>query len=70
MPAGDRPNSRERRVLEQFAGEPEQATAFPGAGPQTLRAMLEKGWIEERHDPAFGGDCYVITQAGEDALYR
>lgn len=72
MPGADRPNSRERYVLEKFCGEPEPASKFAGVGPATWQALLAKGWVVEvpDHPDSEGEMWYAITDAGEDALGR
>lgn len=69
MPGADRPNSRERYVLETFCGEPEPASKFAGVGPKTWAAMIANGWIAEIPNPDGERETwYSITPEGEAAI--
>jgi hypothetical protein len=72
MPGADRPNSRERRALDYFCGEPEPANAFSKVGAVTFASLVAKGWVRELpdHPDSSGEIWYEITEEGEAALRR
>jgi hypothetical protein len=62
-----KPNPKELKVLEKFAGTPEEWGRFAGAGEDTRESLLAEGWIRPTTDPDYDPTCYEITPEGEEA---
>lgn len=71
----------QQRALQAFAdghgtGGTIQSTAIRTAGPSTIGALIQRGFVEEYpHHGLLGGEPYVftrrrVTQAGRDELAR
>lgn len=63
------PTARERKVLQNIRyGDTHYPGDLLGAGEQTRREMVDKGWIEFFPHPVSGGPRVRITAAGKAAL--
>ena len=63
------PSSKERKVLQTFAGTPEPWERFSDAGEVTKRALLDEGWIKLNTDTDYDPTWYEITPEGEEAAF-